>query len=175
MVKQHAIVDACVAMAIGDPTVEQMANARKLIDALATGPVGVCMTDALVAEWDKHASKFMKKWLAKMVSKGRTRHERDTRLSDYRRVLKGVDPTMGKAAMLKDAHLVEAAILCRAGVLSLDDKQRRYLAGIVPLYPRVGRIQWFNPESDFSDCEAWLAAECCDVTVCCLVDFQGDV
>jgi hypothetical protein len=165
MTKEHAIVDACVAASVGNPTHEKFVGAREIIDYFSDGPVGVFMTDDLLAEWRRHASRFMKSWLANMVARGRTRHEKDKRISDFRKALLRVPENEGRVAMLKDAHLVEAAIWFQLGVLSLDDKQRKYLQNLVQYYPLVGKVQWFNPASDQKMCMLWLQAGCREVSV----------
>lgn len=156
MINNHTIVDTCVAASVGDPTSPRYQTARDVVDFLKSGPVGICMTDELLIEWRKHASRYMTRWLASMVSRGRTRHEIDKRVNGYRRALLKIPENQGRAAIVKDAHLVEAAILHGLGIISLDDRQRKLLRRFVASYELVGKVQWFNPVDQHSECLRWL-------------------
>jgi hypothetical protein len=70
-----------------------------------------------------------------------------------RRRLKRQCPTAAeKEAMLKDVHLIEAALAADKIVASLDDEARR-LFNVAEL----STVVWVNPVAHHEDCLTWLA------------------
>ena len=57
-------------------------------------------------------------------------------------------PERTVAAMLKDAHLVEAALSTDGLIVSLDDEARKGFARASQSIPRIEGIVWVNPERD---------------------------
>lgn len=51
-------------------------------------------------------------------------------------------------AMLKDAHLIEAALSTDSLIVSLDDEARMGFAQASKSIPRIQGIVWVNPERD---------------------------
>ncbi|MDI2097564.1 hypothetical protein [Ruicaihuangia caeni] len=102
-------------------------------------------------------------WLAAMELRGRIRRERDRNVSDLRAAVAQVEDDGIRSALEKDLHLSEAAVLNGLPVASHDNKQRRYLVALIPIYSTVGRIQWFSPISDsHDDWGPWVEAGCSD-------------
>jgi hypothetical protein len=132
------------------------------------------MTPELQAEWQRHATRFMTRWLAMMEQRCRVRRERDRRISDLRdAVSKFVQEAEKRRVILKDIHITEAAILLGFAVFSFDDKQRRVLLELSSNYQLVGSVQWFNPESDAGESMNWLEGGGVNRAVCRLsVDGQ---
>jgi hypothetical protein len=169
--KGHLIVDACVARSIGpiNRNIDVM-QTKTVLDSLRDGPAGILMTPLLMQEWRKHASKFMVRWLAQMQARKRITHRRDKRVQDFRTALaNALAIEHGRAAVEKDAHLVEASILHGAGVLSTDDQQRRLLEIVASEYGRAGSVQWFNPVTQTTLVLAWIAGDCSDSGVARIV------
>jgi hypothetical protein len=165
----HVIVDASVATYVGDPPRHPGSAACLSLVRLLAGKgcaTGAVMTPALQAEWRAHAPALMVSWLASMESRGRIRREQDKNVSDLRAAVANVADDGIRAAMEKDLHLSEAAILHRVPVASHDNRQRRYLAALVATYGTAGRIQWFSPISDDPDqWFPWIETGCSDADV----------
>jgi hypothetical protein len=103
----------------------------------------------------------MASWLVTMENRGRLRRERDRNVADLRAAVATVADAGVRAALEKDLHLTEAAVLNRIPVASHDNKQRRYLVDLVTTYTTIGRIQWFSPIKDPSDVwHPWVAGGC---------------
>ncbi len=95
-----------------------------------------------------------------MENRSRVIHKKDKSVADFRKSVSQIADDGVKAAILKDRHLSEAAIVQGFGVLSLDDKQQSYLASIADTgYAAAGRIAWVNP-STHEDCADWLLTGC---------------
>lgn len=62
--------------------------------------------------------------------------------------------------MVKDIHLVEAALASQAGkaVVSADSVVRTYFIAHVPCDRRIGVVVWVNPEIEEDQCLEWLRA-----------------
>jgi hypothetical protein len=175
-VKGTLIVDACVAQGVGHANANiDVVEAKRVLDALKDGPAGILMTPLLMQEWKNHASRFMIRWLAQMQSRKRIIRRPDRRVQDFRTALTGtLAVEHGRVAVEKDAHLVEAAILYRAGVLSTDEQQRRLLQKVASGYPRAGLVQWFNPGTQAALVLAWIAGECVDSTAALITPGVND-
>ncbi|WP_253833433.1 hypothetical protein [Actinokineospora globicatena] len=97
-----------------------------------------------------------------MESRRRVGHFKDRKVADFRRVLKRVEDPHIRAAIEKDAHLTEAALLLNIAVISLDNKQRVYLCALAERYKKLGGLQWINPTEVGEDCLVWLSGCCSD-------------
>src|SRR5262249_51320366 len=87
---------------------------------------GVChrmaWSQAIKAEWDKHQSLFAEGWLASMMDLKKLRPVKDEPWAELREAIEGhSDDKNLVGIMLKDAHLVEAALATDLRVASLDD------------------------------------------------------
>lgn len=138
----------------------------------------VVSTEAIDAEWQRHQSRFTARWLVSMYKKGRVcpvdapihqnlRHKIESIVSDAQahNVLFGDMPHSQaveqaekmRLAMLKDAHLIEAALRSERIVCSLDDTMRGYFHLCVPLIGMLKRIVWVNPCNEEEQVIIWLS------------------
>jgi hypothetical protein len=62
-----------------------------------------------------------------------------------------------RVAMIKDAHLVEAAQVTDRTVVSLDDTVRGLFSAASKSVRFLRPIVWANPGHQAEDCSAWLA------------------
>jgi hypothetical protein len=62
------------------------------------------------------------------------------------------------AIVLKDCHLVEAALATDRRVAALDDKVRNHLAGLLAAVPPLQSLLWVNPASEEEKVVEWLEA-----------------
>ena len=74
------------------------------------------MTRELTGEWDRHESLFAARWRAEMRSRKKIVDIRDVENEDIR------NQVQMSNAVLKDLHLVEAALATDKIVVSLDDR-----------------------------------------------------
>ena len=166
----HILVDANIARAATDPARHPTSDACMRFARVLERrdcKTGVAITPALQEEWGRHASPTMKRWLARMESSRRLRRE-DKRVSDLRKAIELMEDAGTRAALTKDAHLSEAAIMHGIPVASLDDKQKNFLRRLSADYATIGRIQWMNPTTDgTSEWEPWLLSGSIDANVFC--------
>lgn len=161
--KNHILVDANIAKSATEPATNSTAAACRNVARVLEKrdcPVGIAMTPVLLAEWRRHASKIMTRWLVVMETRGRVNHKPDKRVGSVRRDVAKVRDEGIKEALEKDMHLTEAAITYSWPVISRDHRQKRYLKLLHEGgNGDVGRIHWANPILD-ADWERWLMAGC---------------
>lgn len=98
-----------------------------------------------------------------MESRGRVRREPDRPVRDLRNAVAKVDNDGVRAALEKDIHLSESAILNGLPVASRDERQRKFLSELAEDYGAAGRIQWLNPVShEAEEWSAWVHEGCID-------------
>lgn len=165
--QNHVLIDANIARSATDPARHPVTVACLRLARLLESrdcDTGVALTSTLHDEWKLHASGMMSSWLTRMELRGRVRREKDRRVSDLRQAVdRETDPGV-RAALLKDVHISEAAILHGIPVASRDDRQRGYLKLVSADYDLAGRVQWFNPISD-EEWEGWVRGGCIDRSV----------
>lgn len=58
--------------------------------------------------------------------------------------------------MLKDCHLLEAALKTNNTILALDDRARLHLSIAASVIKKIRPIVWVNPDKAEEDALAWL-------------------
>lgn len=161
----HALIDANVARSATDPArhpTSEACFAVATVMADRSCATNVGMTDALFEEWRRHANPIMTRWLAGMEQRRRVLHRPDKRVSDFRQAIDSVEDAGSRSALLKDAHLSDAAIYYGWVVISQDDNQARHLQRLSDRYEQAGKIRWVNPVSRRGEWEEWLKGGCVD-------------
>jgi hypothetical protein len=116
-------------------------------------------TEAIAAEWGRHASPFAVRWRVQMASTGRIVDVGAERDDELREALdRAAAETEAGGIMQKDAHLIEAALATERTVTSRDDRARGWFARTVERIPRLARIVWVNPDMPEEEPIAWLRA-----------------
>ncbi len=105
------------------------------------------MTVALAGEWDKHQSLFALRWRAEMRSQAKIVDIGVVENADVRSQV-----TLSPAVM-KDLHLVEAALATDKLVVSLDDRARAELR-----VEATRDVTWVNAVADGGHAIYWLRA-----------------
>jgi hypothetical protein len=103
------------------------------------------MTAELGGEWDKHQSLFALKWRARMRRQAKIVDIVDVDNANVR-----TQVTMSPAVM-KDLHLVEAALATDKLVVSLDDRARAELR-----VEATKDVTWVNAVADGGHAIYWL-------------------
>src|SRR5579859_2663124 len=106
----------------------------------------VVTTKAIRTEWGKHQSQFTRTWFASMIARKQVcwiNAPADDRLrgniEKYTLSEKKCD------AMLKDTHLIEAALLADKIVISMDEKVREAFGEVAHKIRLLALITWVNP------------------------------
>lgn len=155
----YIVVDANVARAAG--SMDGPTPAPECVSALTTlqedPAFHLAFDETLEAEWDIHQSKFAAKLRFRMFTKERVHLVAGT-WGGHNRLLDEAKKHLPDAlsAIAHDAHLPGIAHRTGRRVLSLDNRQRGYLATLSRHFADLQRIQWAAPDGD--GVLEWLAA-----------------
>ncbi len=140
------VVDASVTGQANDYTDERSLRCADFLVAIREARHAVVLTDALLDEWHRHKSRFTDGWLRSMYAA-----KRDIELDvladeDFRKhVERAAADRRGAAIMLKDCHLIEAALAADNRIASLDEEARHHLGQAAARVKPLQRVCWVNP------------------------------
>ena len=123
----------------------------------------IVITDAIEAEWLKHQSNFASHWLASMYKRGRVCTIEITTPGKLRyKVISTTFDDYERSAMLKDIHLLEAALHADRIVVSQDERVRGYFHKAAQEVKAVTLVAWINPCQEGETPLVWLqsGADC---------------
>jgi hypothetical protein len=157
---RRIVIDASVARASGPP--DAVHPTGQQCRACLTQVLQIChhvvMTEALRGEWGRHQSRFARGWLLQMYSRRKVAQLDVAEDGALRRqVSESVAHADDTLAMLKDCHLLEAALATDRIVLSLDESARGLFADFSAHHDLAGRVVWVNPTQPNEQSETWLA------------------
>ena len=136
------VIDASVARAAGETEHPVSSACRRFLRAVLEICHRVAVNEEIRAEWQKHQSRFTRKWRRSMAARKKP-------LSDIPVVPTGLDlerfAPRHREAVKKDLCLLEAALAADCEIVTLDDALCRALASS-PAGTRLrNRITWHNP------------------------------
>ncbi|AUX47022.1 hypothetical protein SOCE26_085330 [Sorangium cellulosum] len=158
-VSRRLVIDASVARAAGGegaaaPLPKQCRDFLKTMLAVRHH---VVLTPAVSAEWKKHASGFAMQWRTAMVARKLSLYIDVPEDVELRDALDSTSETeRDRRAMLKDAHLVEAAQATDRTVVSLDERVRALFAAASERVRALKSVVWANPGREAEACPKWL-------------------
>ena len=140
-------MDASVASAAGQTLHPSSFRSREfLVEVLKIGH-RIVMTAALAGEWDKHQSLFALRWRASMRSQAKIVDI----VSSENTVVRS--QVIMSPAVMKDLHLIEAALATDKLVVSLDDRARGELR-----VEATKEVTWVNAVAEGGHVIYWLRA-----------------
>jgi hypothetical protein len=114
-------------------------------------------SEKIKAEWDKHQSTFAGQWLVSMMAIQKLRTVRDEPVGELREAVQGHSSEEGVVAvMLKDVHLIEAALATDLRVASLDDTVRGHFCRFAGQFAALREVLWVNPAIEEEQAIEWL-------------------
>lgn len=139
-----------------DAKVPTSINCLAVTEAIYTICHKVAVSPMLQTEWDNHASVYSRKWQAAMLRRGKiVLVEAKERPGIRQKVLEKYEHATAKQdAVLKDFHLVEAAIEADRIVISLDNTVRDLFGGACDEDDKLSEIMWVHPNDE--DILDWL-------------------
>ncbi len=146
---RRLVIDVSVANTAGPPRADQPDPSRScaaFLDAVRQSEHLLVMTQDIEREWDASDADFATRWRSTMVSIGRVHFSRAGADGELRakigRSVKGVSE---RQEMLKDAHLIEAAVDTDRRVVSCDETVRRLYRRVARMVDSLREIVWVNP------------------------------
>ena len=156
---KELVIDASVARASGgkEATAPTGVATRDFLLEVNTTCHKAVMTPAIRDEWDKHQSNFARKWRRSMMARKKLKL---VRLEESEYLRQKIDliniPHASKTAMLKDCHLIEAAIATDRRIISLDDAVRKLFSVASHNIEEIKDVLWVNPVHDSARVMAWI-------------------
>src|SRR5437667_7245754 len=140
------VVDASVARAAGKTEHPVFRACRGFLQEVLKICHKIVMTKEIRQEWNKHKSRFASLWLSSMTARKkvvRVDYEENPELRQAICSLQLRDKE--RDAILKDIHLVEAALARGQTIVSLDDALWGLLRQIAASVPSLKPVVWVNP------------------------------
>lgn len=146
---RRLVIDVSVANTAGPPREDQPDPSRScaaFLDAVRQSDHLLVMTQDIEREWDASDADYATRWRSAMVSIGKVHFSRAVADSELRAKIKGsVRGASEQQGMLKDAHLIEAAVDTDRRVVSCDDTVRRLYRRVAQRVDDLREIVWVNP------------------------------
>ena len=157
---KRLVIDASLARAAGPleaphPLARQC---RQFLESVLTVCHRIVWTPEIKAEWDKHQSSHARRWLVAMRSRRKVvsiEVAADQELCDGLKRAAGSE--RASRDMLKDSHLLEAALAADQIVVSLDDRVQADFVAAAEGLKEVQPIVWENPGQSPDALCGWLA------------------
>ncbi len=154
---QRFVVDASVAQAAGvRGSSGRSKSCRDFLLALLEQCHRIVFTGELRDEWKEHASPFADRWRAEMVGKKKFEFVH-YKFAELRQHVNALDIQENqREEIVKDCHLIEAALMSDHRIASLDETMRSIFRSFARRIKRLKRILWVNPENDNEGVLDWV-------------------
>lgn len=156
---KRLVIDACVAQAAGgeDATFPLSKQCRDFLRAVYEICHRLVLTPEIRDEWKQHSSRFTRKWLRWMDGPRKIDRLGSAIDQQLRDDLEKVAGNRSDADnMLKDVHLIEAALATDQTVVSWEKRSRKLFAAAAARLASLGSIVWVDPSIQSEDTIAWL-------------------
>jgi hypothetical protein len=106
----------------------------------------IILTETLSDEWNRHQSRFTTKWLRGIFAARKVIEQEMPPNEDFRKhVSRMASNTKSAEIMLKDCHLIEAALATEHRVVSIDDEARHHFRQVASRVKPLQGVCWVNP------------------------------
>jgi hypothetical protein len=145
------IVDASVVRAAGESEHPISSANRNFLNAVLEICHRVAMTTQIGDEWRRHQSKATRRWKLAMYARKKIVLLYVSTNPELRLRLTQAHSPEETEAILKDAHLIEAALRADRIVASLDENARALFNTA-----ELNSVTWVNPVSERARIQKWL-------------------
>ena len=162
--RRGLLIDASVAGAAGTSEHPVSRRCRAFLEGVLQICHRLAITVAVREEWNNHRSKFTGTWLLSMYARRKVDEIRAEPDDNLRAAISALECTAGeREGMLKDVHLIEAALQAHCPVISLDETTARVPFGTACReIVRLRHVTWVNPANDEDQPLEWLRAGALD-------------
>ena len=153
------VIDACVARASGPPgsTQPTSSRCRDFLVAVRSNSHRMVMSDSIKTEWDKHQSNFARGWRVSMVARKGIEFLKVEENVPLRSKIQVRSANAEIAAIIiKDLHLVEAAIATDQRIVSIEKRVFDHLRTIGRPIKDLLRLAYANPSDPTHDTVRWV-------------------
>lgn len=152
------IIDADIVHSASGKENDLAIRCREVLDTVLDEGHELIRTPRMKEEWDNHLSRYSANWLRLMQSRRKLLDldEADTGLIGALSNLPVLPAE--HAIMVKDCHLLEAALGSDKRVISKDEAAYFHFYQASATISQLRKIMWASPMRPKDECEAWLAA-----------------
>lgn len=162
---QDLVIDADIMRAASTSEAPLASNAKKALDAIRDGKHRMVWCGPLIAEYKKHESLYSATWRANMISRRLHRYWDYSEDAALRRTLVNAQPEDAlskEVAVLKDAHLLEAASATGGRIISKDARARNLFRRACPDLGVYRTILWGDLTGSPDMVVGWVENGCAD-------------
>jgi len=154
------VIDACIARSAGGKEAKKghSVPCTNFLSKVLEICYMVIFSRELFDEWKEHQSKFSRRWLVTMFSRKKVNILKDSEDQSLRGRIRSECEIKKRSweAVLKDIHLIEAAIITDKIIASIDDRARDHFKIISPGFGELRLIYRINPANTDEDVVSWL-------------------
>ena len=158
--RRRLVIDASVGHAAGAATATHPVakNCRDFLQAVLSICHGTVFLRQLDQEWKTHASGFARTWQVAMERRQKLYWIEPPIDQELREAIaEFATSDKDRAAMEKDAFLLEAALATADRLVASGDETARALfRALAGNVPRIGKVVWINPGLEDDSALAWL-------------------
>jgi predicted nucleic acid-binding protein len=151
---KRIVLDASVARCAGSGSIP---GRRRAVFSAVEARHSVVFSEECLAEWKEHEGDFARGWRARMVARRRVLFLEsclDERLRE--KLAEAATSQTRRRAIVKDAHLLEAAREADRIVVSLDEEARGLFRDAAVHVTEIRSVTWANPENHEEGVVDWL-------------------
>lgn len=163
---RRLVIDTSIARSSGgeDATYPTSKNCRDFLQAVLKICHQFVLSPDISNEWNRHQSSFARRWRTSMFARKKVCYMEppsDAELCDKieRSIAKGQDHEAIVEIVIKDIHLVEAALATDRTVIALDDRVRFHFNEAAGSVGELRNIVWLNPDKEDEQPIPWLEDE----------------
>jgi len=156
---RNLVIDASVARSAGgvDATATTSVQCRDFLLSVLRVCHHLAMTAAMSSEWKRNQSSFTRNWQVQMANRRKLDYVDALEMPALReRVEATARNDRDRRAMLKDWHLIEAALATHQVVVSRDESARCLFDAAARELRELRSLAWVNPEREDEHPIAWL-------------------
>ena len=159
VVSRSIVIDADIARSAGaSPDGSGVAKAcRDFLQAVLDICHHAVWTPEIAGEWKRHASRFSRKWHVQMAGRRKLDELEALPVAGLEsRVIAANNPGLLPDKIIKDMHLVYAAIATGSPIASCDAAIRRRLVKSLPRATELQPVIWVDPTDQAAAALDWL-------------------
>ena len=154
---KRLVIDPSIARAAGRTDHPISKACRVCLESILNICHQAVLTRAITEEWKRHRSNFTFLWLSSMYARKKVARPEVAPDDALRASIRNSGLTEKEcAAALKDAHLIEAALISDLRVVSLDETVRAIYRKAAPRVAPLRPVHWANPTKDEEHTIEWL-------------------
>ncbi|WP_085523863.1 hypothetical protein [Tuberibacillus sp. Marseille-P3662] len=154
---KNLVVDTSVSFSASKKIHPISSMCREFLLELFNSPNSLVMSDEIESEWRKRASKFSLKLLGAFKRRRKVKYINNVRgVHNLRNVIGETKDRSRVGPMLKDVHLIEAALVTDQIVVSCDEKVRDHFYSISHKSEYLRLLIWVNPTKPNEEPISWL-------------------